>query len=253
MPAQMRICDYCNAKDGIKDDIVTTVLPASSTDTANLKNILANTSLFKMLDDTQLEDILAATKTLQAKGNMPVVEHGEDANGAFWVVYGQVKIALHTKQGTEKILEILGQNTCFGLGEMLLQRPHIALVKTVTDSMLLHVDRTAIMRVAEQNFAFSQELLTCVGRQFYSLVRDIEGYSQTAKQRLAEYLLRQSRRETSDDIELVAKKSLIASRLSLTPETLSRLLHDLTSDGLISMSGRRIKILDHEQLALVML
>ncbi|WP_025916908.1 Crp/Fnr family transcriptional regulator, partial [Herminiimonas sp. CN] len=149
-------------------------------------------------------------------------------------------------------LEILGQNTCFGLGEMLLDRPHIALVKTTADSMLLHVERDAIMRVAAQNFDFSRELMTCVGRQFYSLVRDIEGYSQTAKQRLAEYLLRQSRREISDDIELVAKKSLIASRLSLTPETLSRLFHDLAAEGLIAMSGRRIKILDHERMSAVM-
>lgn len=227
-------------------------LPTTPAETSNLKSILANTSLFKMLDDAQLDDILSCTRTTQAKGNMPIVDHGEVASGAFWIVYGQVKITLHTKQGTEKILEILGQNTCFGLGEMLLQRPHIALVKTITDSMLLHVDRAAIMRVAEQNFAFSHELMTCVGRQFYSLVRDIEGYSQTAKQRLAEYLLRQSRREISDNIELVAKKSLIASRLSLTPETLSRLFHDLAADGLIAMSGRRIKILDYERMATVM-
>ncbi|MEO8170876.1 MAG: Crp/Fnr family transcriptional regulator, partial [Oxalobacteraceae bacterium] len=154
--------------------------------------------------------------------------------------------------GTEKILEILGQNTCFGLGEMLLDRPHIALIETTSDAMLLHIERTAIMRVAEQNFDFSRELMTCVGRQFYSLVRDIEAYSQTAKQRLAEYLLRQSRRETSEDIELVAKKSLIASRLSLTPETLSRLFRDLAAEGLIAISGRRIKILDYERMATVM-
>lgn len=135
---------------------------------------------------------------------------------------------------------------------MLLNRPHIALIKTTTEAMLLHVDRAAIMRVAEQNFDFSRELMTCVGRQFYSLVRDIEGYSQTAKQRVAEYLLRQSRRETSEDIELVAKKSLIASRLSLTPETLSRLFHDLAAEGMIAISGRRIKILDFDRMAAVM-
>ncbi|NMM26700.1 MAG: Crp/Fnr family transcriptional regulator [Glaciimonas sp.] len=218
----------------------------------NLKSIIAKTSLFRMLDEKQLDDIVSSTRSIQAKAHTPIVSHGDAANGAFWIVYGQVKIVLHTKQGTEKILEILGQNTCFGLGEMLLGRPHIALVKTTTEAMLLHVDRTAIMRVAAQNFDFSRELMTCVGRQFYSLVRDIEAYSQSAKQRLAEYLLRQSRREISADIELVAKKSLIASRLSLTPETLSRLFHDLSAEGLIAISGRRIKILDFERMSAVM-
>lgn len=231
---------------------LTTTHVVAHDDSSNLKKILANTNLFRMLNEQQLDDILCATKTMQTKANTAIVSHGDTANGTFWIVYGQVKIVLHTKQGTEKILEILGQNTCFGLGEMLLNRPHIALIKTTTEAMLLHVDRAAIMRVAEQNFDFSRELMTCVGRQFYSLVRDIEGYSQTAKQRVAEYLLRQSRRETSEDIELVAKKSLIASRLSLTPETLSRLFHDLAAEGMIAISGRRIKILDFDRMAAVM-
>lgn len=225
------------------------VLPTTNGDSANLKNILANSSLFRMLKEKQLDDILSGTKSVQSKANLPIVSHGDTADGAFWIVYGQVKIVLHAKNGAEKILEILGQNTCFGLGEMLLERPHIALVETTTDAMLLHIDRTAIMRVAAQNFDFSRELMTCVGRQFYSLVRDIETYSQSARQRVAEYLLRQSRRELSDNIELVAKKSLIASRLSLTPETLSRLFHDLAAEGVISISGRRIKILDYERLS----
>ena len=59
------------------------------------------------------------------------------------------------------------------------------------------------------------------------------------------------RREASDDIELVANKSLIASRLSLTPETLSRLFHDLAQEGMISISGRRIKILDIQKMSLI--
>ena len=134
---------------------------------------------------------------------------------------------------------------------MLLERPHLAFAKTTTESLLLHIDRDAMLQAAEVNFGFARELMTCVGRQFYGLVRDIESYSQTAKQRLVGYLLRQSQREASDDFELVANKSLIASRLSLTPETLSRLFHDLAQEGMISISGRRITILDVEKMSLI--
>lgn len=94
--------------------------------------------------------------------------------------------------------------------------------------------------------------MTCVGRQFYGLVRDIESYSQTARQCLAGYFLRQSRRETSDDIELVANKALIASRLSLTPETLSRLFRDFFAEGLIEVSGRHIRILVCEKMSFLL-
>ena len=93
--------------------------------------------------------------------------------------------------------------------------------------MLVHTTREKILKVAKDNFNFAQELMVCVGRQLYTLTRDIESYAlQTAKQRLAGYLLRQS----------------------LTPETLSRLLHNFSSEGLITVVGRRIKILDDERL-----
>jgi CRP-like cAMP-binding protein len=125
----------------------------------------------------------------------------------------------------------------------------LAFVKTTTDSMLVHTTREKILEVAKDNFTFAQELMVCVGRQLYTLTRDIESYSlQTAKQRLAGYLLRQSQYQAGDTVELIASKTLIASRLSLTPETLSRLLHDFSSEGLITVMGRRIKILDYERL-----
>jgi CRP/FNR family transcriptional regulator, dissimilatory nitrate respiration regulator len=219
--------------------------------TQTLKNTLADSWLFRMLDDQQLDQIVAHTCAMPISQNMCVVKQGDAPEGTYWIVSGQVKIVLQSKKGSEKTLEILGQSTCFGLGEMLLARPHLAFAKTTTDSLLLHIERDAMLQAAKANFAFARELMTCVGRQFYGLVRDIESYSQTAKQRLAGYLLRQSQREASDDIELVANKSLIASRLSLTPETLSRLFHDLAQEGMISISGRRIRILDVEKMSLI--
>ncbi len=215
----------------------------------NLKRILANTSLFRMLDEHQLDDITSVTQPIRASTNTCVVNQGDAPKGVYIVVYGQVKIGFDRKDGSEKTLAILGQNKCFGLGEMLLDRAHLAFVKTTTDSMLLHTSREKVLEVAKENFGFAQELMVCVGRQLYTLVRDIESYSlQTAKQRLAGYLLRQSQYQVGDCVELVASKTLIASRLSLTPETLSRLLHDFTSDGLIAVTGRRIKILDYERM-----
>jgi CRP-like cAMP-binding protein len=43
---------------------------------------------------------------------------------------------------------------------------------------------------------------------------------------------------------LSAKKSIIASRLSVTPEYFSRTLHELISAGAIAVNGRQIVILD---------
>jgi CRP-like cAMP-binding protein len=219
---------------------------------SNIRNIISKTSLFGMLDEQQIGQIAAHTDALRVGQNMCVVNQGDAPQGTFWLVFGQVKIVLYTSHGVEKTVEILGDGTCFGLSEMLLGRPHLASVKATVDSMLLHTDRDVMMQVAKENFGFAREMMICLGRQFYGLVRDIESYSLSSKQRLATYLLRQSEREISDEIELVANKALIASRLSLTPETLSRALHELAEEEIIAVDKRRIKIIDRQKLSSVL-
>jgi CRP-like cAMP-binding protein len=212
--------------------------------TPNLISILANTSLFRMLSERQLADLAAKTTPMRMSPNSCIVNQGDPAEGTFWLVYGQVKVGVYSKQGSAKILAILGPGKCFGLGEMMLEQPHLAFVKTTADSMLLHVGRAAMMAAAEENFEFARELMGCLWRQFYGLVRDIGAYSMTARQRLASYLLRQGEPGSDSAIELVANKSLIASRLNVTPETLSRLLRDFVAEGLIEVAGRRVRVLD---------
>jgi CRP-like cAMP-binding protein len=41
---------------------------------------------------------------------------------------------------------------------------------------------------------------------------------------------------------------VIASRLNMTPEHFSRILHDLSSAGLIEVNGRAVRIPDLERL-----
>ena len=63
-----------------------------------------------------------------------------------------------------------------------------------------------------------------------------------AGQRVIMYLLSQPRED--GDMRFPFNKSIIASKLGLTPETLSRLLHQLTDAGLISVEGKRVHIPD---------
>ena len=49
-------------------------------------------------------------------------------------------------------------------------------------------------------------------------------------------------------VTLPAKKSIIASRLSVTPEYFSRTLHELISSGAIEVNGRQIVIRDAARL-----
>ncbi|MDP3481815.1 MAG: helix-turn-helix domain-containing protein [Sulfuricella sp.] len=45
-----------------------------------------------------------------------------------------------------------------------------------------------------------------------------------------------------------ASKTVIASRLNISPETFSRVLHDLSAAGLINVKGKDVTILDMDKL-----
>ena len=69
---------------------------------------------------------------------------------------------------------------------------------------------------------------------------------QNATYRLVHYLLQQlpTGAVQAPSIHLDTPKGVIASRLSIQPETLSRILSRLSSDGLLSVSGSTITLHD---------
>mgnify|MGYP006164983605 CR=1 FL=1 len=68
-------------------------------------------------------------------------------------------------------------------------------------------------------------------------------------QRVIGYLLQVADSDVPSEIALPTSKQVIASRLNLTPETLSRIFHDLSDAGLISVQGKRITLHDPVRLS----
>ena len=92
-------------------------------------------------------------------------------------------------------------------------------------------------------------MLAGLSRRMHGLICDVEAYSlRSGTQRVIGYLLEGNAREGGDQCNLQVSKTVIASRLNLTPEHFSRILHDLSENGMISVSGRNVRILDIERL-----
>jgi CRP-like cAMP-binding protein len=84
-------------------------------------------------------------------------------------------------------------------------------------------------------------------------VHDLEAYTlRSGTQRVIGYLLRDAPEEGPPqapiEIALATSKGVLASRLNITREHFSRILHDLSTAGLIEVRGRIIRITDPERL-----
>lgn len=219
----------------------------------NLRDILAHAELYWALNESQLDRMTAATQCLRLEKDAMVARRGETSSGIYWIVYGQVSLSCVAPNGSEKVIAFLGGSKCFGMGEMLLDKPFLTSIQTTDDAMLLLTRQEALMQIAQENFAFAREIMTCMGRQYYTLMADIESYSlYSARQRLVQFLVRQSGRQRDAGlVELRANKNLIASLLNLQPETLSRLFRDLSAEGVIEVVGKQIRILDRARMELL--
>ncbi len=93
-------------------------------------------------------------------------------------------------------------------------------------------------------------MLAGISRRLHGLVQDVEAYAlRSGVQRVIGYLLRNQAVDDSGGgeaftVSLPVSKATLASRLSLTPEYFSRVLHELEAAGLISVDKRDIHILD---------
>jgi CRP-like cAMP-binding protein len=99
----------------------------------------------------------------------------------------------------------------------------------------------------ETDASFARRMLAGLALRLHGLIRDVESYSlRSSTQRVIGFLLQRSGHgdEESGDVEidLPTSKQVIASRLNLTPETLSRIFHDLTAAKLISVHGKHVTV-----------
>lgn len=221
----------------------------------DINALLARLPLFQELKPAQVDQIAAQVREKRlAKGEM-LFQKGDTARGFYVIVFGQIKLAFPSSSGNEKVVEILGPKQSFGESVMFIDRPYPVFAEAIVDSLLLHVAKDVVFDLLESNKSFARHMLAGLSLRLHSLVHDVESYSlRSSAQRVIGYLLQHCPNEGngncegSIDLTLPTSKQIIASRLNLTPETLSRIFHDLAEAKLIAVQGKQITINDLRRL-----
>lgn len=215
--------------------------------------LLAQLPLFGNLDEAQRSHLAQATHERHYARGDTVFRIGAPPSGLFIVMEGLVKEYCISPDGREKILELIDPPHSFGESALFLDAPYPYAAAALEDSRILHIDKTALFDIAFSQPGLAQRLLQQLSKRELALTRDVETYSTHRHvQRAACYLLGRcgDTKGNQANITLPASKVVIASRLGMTPETLSRNLHDLADAGLITVRGLHIRIRDIARLRL---
>jgi len=218
-----------------------------------VQTFLANIPLFKELEPEELDRIAAGTRNTHVNRGEILFRKGDPCVGLHVVVYGQIKLAFASQSGAEKVVELMGPGQSFGEAVMFMDKPYPVYSQALADSLLLHIDKAVVFEEIRRDPGFARRMIGGLSRRLHSLVTDLEAYTlHSGTQRVIGYLLRDVVDPPKDgspiQVALATSKGVIASRLNLTPEHFSRILHDLSVAGLITVQGRSVEILDPEGL-----
>jgi len=213
-----------------------------------IQAFLANLPMFSEMRAEELDRIAAATLPVYAEKGQAVCQTGDPCTGFHVVVYGEVKLGFTSPQGVEKVVEIVRPGQSFGEALMFLDKPYIVFAQALSDAMLLHVARHAVLEELGRDTGFALRMLSGLSRRLHGLVRDVEAYTlRSSHERVIGYLLAEAPDGAAGgetEVRLTPGKSVIASRLNMTPEHFSRILHELGNAGLIEIRGRTVRIPD---------
>jgi CRP-like cAMP-binding protein len=245
--------------------------------TFDLPRYLSVLPLFQEMTPEELQCLAEGCRLRRMARGDTVFRIGEPCEEFHVVVMGQVKLFAISPSGQEKVIELVGPGNTFAEALMFTGKPYIISAQSLGDTLLLSVGKAAVLAEIARDPRFALRMLAGISRRLHGLVHDVQAYSlHSGLQRVIGYLLRELPEDADGDaaaemtlagagcaptcrdermppreirVSLPASKATIASRLSLTPEYFSRVLHELEGEGLIAMDKREIRIPDPGRLA----
>ncbi len=219
---------------------------------AELAAALRQHYLFGGLDEAQFARVVAEAELVELGAGQLLFQHGEPARRFFIVVAGEVKLALQSRAGEEKVVERLGPGQSFAEALMFVDSPRYPLAAVALEpSRVAAIGTATFLAMLRASPDTCLRLLADLSRRLHARIREIEELTlESATHRLVRHLLGLAPEGATGPLTVTLDESrqLLASRLAIKPETLSRILRSLADAGAIRIDGRQIELADPARL-----
>jgi CRP/FNR family cyclic AMP-dependent transcriptional regulator len=119
-----------------------------------------------------------------------VFSQGDPADAVFYIQNGKVKLTVVSEQGKEAVVAILGTNDFFGEGCLARQNQRVATVRSMTDSVITRLEKSAIVRLIHKEPKFSEMFIAhLLGRTIRVEADLVDQLFNSSEKRLARMLL----------------------------------------------------------------
>ncbi|HNH36019.1 MAG TPA: type IV pili methyl-accepting chemotaxis transducer N-terminal domain-containing protein [Rhodocyclaceae bacterium] len=211
----------------------------------DVREALAGFALFAELSAVRRGELAEFSRVAKVDKGEMIFPAGDPPRDLFLLLTGHVKRASFSRGGNEKVVDLVFPGQCFGEAELLASQPYGSYAIAVETSYLICIDGEAVRRCLEHDSRLARAMLVLLATRQAHMERDLAAsHFRTGCERVLDYLMDNASAVPSTAgqtvVDLPSSKHLIASRLGIAPETLSRSLRELSDRGLIAVDGRFI-------------
>ena len=204
--------------------------------------------IFQGLTAKQQEHVAGFARPIHIRKGQPLYTPGAPLSRLLVVHSGKLKVSRESATGQEQILRVAAEGDVLGEREFLTGAPSSDVVIALEDSRICTFDHADLEGLLQDFPDIAQRMLRSLSDRLASIEHLLATVtSSDVRARVAAYILGLAGSEAcdGDTVQLPIAKHEVAAYLGTTPETVSRRLAALASEGVIELLGRRrIQVLD---------
>lgn len=207
-------------------------------------------SLFSDLTDKDLANMSQGKTCIKYKKGQTLFYEGTRPMGLFCINTGKVKVFKMSSEGKEQILDLAKPGDFLGYRALISEEFYNASATVIEEAAICYIPRNNFLEILHSNTAFFHRLMKAVCHELGVMEQKLVTIAQkSVRERLATTLL--MLKETygmeggeSVLIDIALSREDLANIIGTATETVIRLLSEFKNDQLISLEGKKIKVLD---------
>ena len=214
-----------------------------------IKQNLKRHHLFSKMSELQLDSVSQFSQVQKLSDGQLLFNQSDKVTSFYLVVSGKIKLFRMSLDGQEKIIEIVKPGETFA--EALIFTNQIGYPVSsaaLSDTILISINSNNFQEMLRGSTETCLLMLGSLSFHLRKLIKEIDTITlHSGTCRVASYLI-QEMSEDKNNFTLDTAKNVIAARLSVKPETFSRIIKDLKNQGILTIDGNYITVHDIDAL-----
>ena len=217
----------------------------ASAPTAGDLDVVSRIAVFGALQPAAIQRVIAPATVIALDEHEPLFRHGEPASALFIVLDGWIKLYRVTLSGEEAVIRVFTRGDSFAEAVAFTGANYPASAEAVSKARVVRIPADHVVRCIRESPEIALAMIASTSQHLHHLVQQVEQLkAQSGIQRVAEFLASLCPSDHgAAKIALPYDKVLIAARLGLKPESLSRAFAKLRTVG-VDVSASHVAIRD---------